>query len=97
MKICIASQPDGTFLVYEEADHDTTGAAPDPMGGEAAPNAAGMGSDSASTEGAPGANGQTAQSVDEALSLARDLLSTESQGDAEAMFTSGFASARGEM
>lgn len=93
MKIIIESQPDGTFLVSEEAEAAVL--PPDAAAESPSPFAPAAGQNPAQAEAVPGEGGQTAQNIDEALSIARGLLTGQAQGgDAEAMFTSGFDSAR---
>jgi hypothetical protein len=82
MKVCIESQEDGTFSVYED------GAAP-------APDAAQPGADPAAMPAEP--QGQTAATVDEALELARGMLAGTGENSAEALFTNGGADQAGAM
>jgi hypothetical protein len=86
VKVCIESQPDGSFSVYVES---AAGTQP-PQGADAS----GMGA-------APAGGAQPAKSVDEALAIARSMLGgggqeQQAQDDqsADALFQGGFDSAR---
>jgi len=83
--ICIAALADGTFMVYQEPE----GGAEAQAGGGAAEESSEM------------AGGQSAQDVDGALQLAKQMLSGGSapaapaEDSPDALFEQGFAKARG--